>query len=126
MDTIADMLTRIRNGCSARHASVKVPYSKLAWNLAGILKAENFIGDFEKKGRKETKIIEIALKYEKKRPLLQHVRKISKPGRRVYRKSVDIFLKRGFVTIFSTPKGLLVDRDAKKQKVGGEVLCIIG
>lgn len=126
MDTIGNMLTRIRNAQLARHERVTVPYSNLSWELANILSKEGFLGDVDKKGRKEKRLIEISLKYDGGVPSTKVLRRISKPGRRIYRKSSEIFPKTGIMRIFSTPRGLLTDKEARKNKVGGELICEVG
>lgn len=125
-DTVSDILTRIRNAQTVRHETVKVPYSNFAWELVKVLEREGFIGEVEKIGRKEKRVIEISLKYENREPALQVIRRISRPGRRIYKKSSQIHPRRGFVTIVSTPKGLMTDREARKAREGGELMCEVG
>lgn len=126
MDTISDMLTRIRNAQAVKKETVKIPYTNLNWNLAKVLEREGFLGNAEKQGRKEKRYIEIELKYENGNPRIEILEKISKPGLRVYIKKSEIFPKKGFVSVVSTPKGLMVDREAKKSGFGGELICRVG
>ena len=127
-DPIADMLTRIRNANVAKHSSVEMPISKLKEELAKLLKSEGYIEDFSVKEVGKFKILSIDLKYGKdKAPIITNLRRISKPGLRVYSKSQNIpKVYDGLgIAIVSTSKGLLTDRKARKEKVGGEVLCYV-
>jgi len=127
-DPIADMVTRIRNALHARHARLDVPASKLKLRLAEILKEEGFIEDFRPIQGKTKNLIELKLKYdENNKPAIEGVKRISTPGRRVYVGYQDIKqIRNGMgVTILTTSKGIMVDREAKKSRVGGEVLCIL-
>ncbi|EKE04204.1 MAG: hypothetical protein ACD_20C00097G0021 [uncultured bacterium] len=127
-DPIADMLTRIRNGNIARHSSVEMPSSKVKEQLAALLKSEGYIVDFEVKEVGQFKVLSVDLKYGKdKNPVITNLRRISKPGLRVYKKSQNLpkVLDGLGVAIVSTSKGLLTDRKARKEKVGGEVLCYV-
>ncbi len=127
-DPIADMLTRIRNAVTARHEMVEVPASKLKLAIAELLKSEGFIKDFHNMDYKGQGKILINLKYTgKKQPTIMGLRRLSKPGRRLYVKYEDIkpiFNGLG-VAILSTPKGVMTDRSAKENKVGGELLLSI-
>jgi small subunit ribosomal protein S8 len=121
-DPIADFLTRIKNAIAVRKKTVKVPYSKMKEEMLNILKKEGYIVDFRKDGYE----IEILLKYlPSGSPALSGVRRISKPGCRIYTNNKQILKhKRGYgILIISTPKGLLTDREALKEKVGGELIC---
>ena len=132
MDPIANMLTSIRNALAVQHETVTVPFSNLKYQIALILEKNNFIKKVEKKGRK-TKTIEITLKYlpakdstEKSMvPAISGIRKISKPGQRIYLNSIQIKkVKGGYgMAIISTSKGIINDQQARKQKIGGEVIC---
>lgn len=125
-DPISDMLTRIRNATMARHQSVSVPHSAIKMEMLKLLKQERFIEDFEKKGKKVRKHIVIQLKYRKDgTAAVSELRRVSKPGRRIYFKAADLHpVRQGTgVAIISTPKGLLTDKEARKAKVGGEVVC---
>lgn len=132
-DPIADMLTRIRNAQAVNKKTVVVPYSKIKLEILNVLLKNNFIIRVEKVKRKtrssqtETgkKFIEIEIKYDKEnQSLISEMKRISKPSRRVYLQAKDIWpFKRGLgLRILSTPRGILSDMEAKKLKVGGEVL----
>jgi small subunit ribosomal protein S8 len=127
MDPISDMLTAIRNAQRVSKDTVSIPFSNLKYEIAKILERERFIGKVERKGRKERKKIEITLKYEDKRPAISGLKRISKSGQRVY-KSHNLIkrVKGGYgIAIISTSKGLLADKEARKKKLGGEVICEI-
>jgi small subunit ribosomal protein S8 len=126
-DPITDMLNRIKNAQVSKKEQVVLPFSNFKYEIAKILESEGFIGKIEKKGRKASKVLEITLKYENKIPVISGVRKISKPGQRIYSPSRDIKAVRGGygISIISTSKGLMTGIEAKKQKLGGEVLCEI-
>lgn len=127
-DPIADMLTRIRNASSANHERVEVPGSKLKRSIAQVLKEEGYIRDFEWVPNAHQGTIRIHLKYgPSKTKVITGLRRISKPGRRVYaqRHEVPKVLGGLGVAVLSTPKGILTDRQAREQGVGGEVLCFI-
>ncbi len=125
MDPISDMLNRIKNALAVQHQTVKVPYSDLKYEIIKILEENNFIGKSDKKGRKNKRIIEINLKYNDGAPVISGLRKISKPGQRIYHNSIQMKkVKGGYgMAIISTSKGLMTDKEARKQKIGGEVLC---
>lgn len=120
VDPIADMLTRIRNAHQALHGEVAIPLSKMKSAIAGILKEEGYIADFNE----EERAIKIALKYEGGRPLISGMKKISKPGRRVYVAASDIpRVQNGLgICVLSTSQGVLDGGRAKAQNVGGELL----
>ena len=127
-DPLADMFTRIRNGSKANFEKVDVPSSKLKREVAKILKEEGFIKNFKvvtEDHRHE--IIRIFLKYDETRKGIIHLRRVSKPGRRIYVKSDRIPSVMGGlgISILSTPKGVLADKSAHKANVGGEVLCYV-
>ena len=127
-DPIADMLTRIRNANTVKHETVNVPASKLKIELAKLLKAEGFIADYEVKEEGKFKVITITLKYDAAgKPVITKLERISKPGLRHYSKAKNLQKVLGGmgVAIVSTPKGLLTDRKARKENVGGEVLCYV-
>lgn len=125
MDTIVDMLNRIRNAQLVEHPSVNIPFSNFKYEIAKILEKQGFLGKVEKKGRKTRAVIEIALKYQDKRPAIQGLKRVSKQGQRIY--SVKDKLKKvkgGFgMSVISTSKGLMTDKDARKQNLGGEIIC---
>jgi small subunit ribosomal protein S8 len=127
-DPIADMLTRIRNALMARHKTVVVPGSKLKLEIVRILKEEGYIEDYRVIEEKPQIKIEIVLKYdEKKRPVIAGIKRVSKPGRRIYRgyKELPKVLNGLGIAIISTSQGIMTDHEAKKRRVGGEVICEI-
>lgn len=128
-DTIADMLTRIRNANSARHQTTEVPSTKMTRSIATVLKDEGFIGEFEEVGEGIKKHLVISLKYKGKgkRPIITSLKRISKPGFRVYsnRKELPRVLGGIGIAIISTSSGIMTDREARRQGLGGEVLCYV-
>ena len=127
-DPIADMLTRIRNGQQARLPYVHSPASSLRDNILSVLQEEGFISDFERyESDRGHPMLKIKLRYLEGRPVIKELKKISKPGRRVYSKIND--LKRFYnglgVAILSTPKGVISDFKARQLGVGGEVICSV-
>ncbi len=127
-DPIADMLTRIRNAILARHDFVLVPSSRIKLSLARILREEGFVNDYEVLRGKPQRIIKIYLKYgDKKEPVLTGLKRVSKPGLRVYVQRTEIPRVYGGlgIAILSTPKGVMIGQQAWRQKVGGELLCYI-
>lgn len=127
-DPIADMLTRIRNANSASHDSVTMPYSNMKSRIAEILKAEGYIKDWREEEAEVGKNLVIELKYTQQRErAISGVRRISKPGLRVYAKSTNLPKVLGGlgVAILSTSSGLLTDKQASKKGVGGEVLAYV-
>ena len=127
-DPIADMLTRIRNANQMRYKEVEVPASKMKLEIARILKEEGFIADFKVKKNDVQNIIVLSLKYgEKKERVITGLKRISKPGLRVYAKAEEVptVLNGLGIAIISTSKGLLTDRKARKENIGGEVLCYV-
>ena len=127
-DPIADMLTRIRNASTVSHETVDIPASKLKVELARVLKEEGFIADYAVKEEGKFKVITITLKYVMyRKPVITKLERISKPGLRHYSKAKKLQKVLGGlgVAIISTPKGLLTDRKARKENVGGEILCYV-
>lgn len=130
-DPIADMLTRIRNAAMARHKQVIVPASKMKIAIARILQEEGFIERFDVGQEKPQPMLRIILKYDNSvrppRPVIQGLQRVSKPGRRIYVKRREIpYVRSGMgIAILSTPKGILTDREARRQNVGGEVICYV-
>ncbi len=126
-DPIADMLTRIRNALIARQDWVIIPASRLKMDIVKILKAEGFVADYHvEKTAPET--IRLQLRYgERKQGIITGLRRISRPGLRVYRRCADVPRIRGGmgVAILSTSRGVMTDRDARRAGVGGEVLCYV-
>ncbi|MFM6190017.1 MAG: 30S ribosomal protein S8 [Planktothrix sp.] len=128
-DTIADMLTRIRNSCMARHQTTQIPSTKMTRSIAQVLKQEGFIGDFEETGEGLKKYLVVSLKYNSKTkaPTIQKLQRVSRPGLRVYRNRKELPRVLGGigVAIISTSRGVMTDREARRQGLGGEVLCYI-
>ena len=127
-DPIADMLTRIRNANQMRYKEVEVPASKMKLEIARILKEEGFIVDFKVKKNNVQNIIVLTLKYgEKKERVITGLKRISKPGLRVYAKAEEVptVLNGLGIAIVSTSKGVMTGRDAKKQSLGREVLAYV-
>jgi len=127
-DPIADFLTRIRNGIHARHEAVEMPASKMKLELAKILKAEGYIKNFKVVQDQKQGLLKLFLKYDDERvAAIGSIRRVSKPGRRVYAGNEDLpKVKNGLgIAIISTSKGVMTDRRAREEKVGGEVLCAI-
>jgi small subunit ribosomal protein S8 len=126
-DPIADMLTRIRNAILARHTRVLIPASKMKLAIARILKEEGYIKDFDLLKDNPQGTLRISLKYVDKRPVLTQLKRVSRPGLRVYTKREDIPRVRGGIgtAIISTPQGLMTGRRAYQLGLGGEVVCYI-
>jgi len=127
-DPIADMLTRIRNANQMKHKKVNVPASKLKVEILGVLKQEGYIVDFERVNDGVQGTLKVTLKYlENEERVIRGLKKISKPGLRVYAKTNDIpkVLNGLGIAIVSTSNGLMTDRAARRQKVGGEVIAYI-
>jgi len=127
-DPISDMLIRIKNALMARHKSVIIPASKIKLEIARILKEEGYIEDYKYIKEEPQSKIEIILKYdENKRPVIAGVKRVSKPGRRIYKGYRDLpKVLDGFgIAIVSTSQGIMTDHEARKRKIGGEVICEI-
>jgi len=126
-DPIADMLTRIRNAVRARHTRVLVPASNLKIAIAQILKEEGYIRDFDVVQDTPQGTIRIVLRYVEKRPVLTQLKRVSKPGLRVYTRRDSIPQVRGGLgtAIISTPRGVMTGRKAYQQGLGGEVICYV-
>ncbi len=127
-DPIADMLTRIRNALRVHHESVDIPASKLKLRIAEILKLEGYIRNFQMISDGSKKTIKIFLKYDEKgRPVIEGLKRISRPGRRVYAGYRDIpkVLNGYGINIISTSKGVITDREARRKRAGGELICSI-
>ncbi len=124
-DPLGDMLTRIRNGQQARKDSVLTPASKLRARVLDVLQREGYIRGYSDADMGPAAGIRIDLKYFEGQPAIQHVARVSKPGRRVYSASSELpRVRNGLgIVIVSTPKGVLSDAEAREQNVGGEVLC---
>ena len=127
-DTIADLLTRIRNANSAKHSTVQIPASNMKKAICQILLDEGYIKSFSVEEDGKQGVITVTLKYlEGKTPVIQGLRRVSKPGLRIYSNVEDMpkVMKGLGVAIISTSKGVMTDREARKQNVGGEVLAFI-
>jgi len=126
-DPIADMLTRIRNAQMVGHAEVAMPASRLKASIAQVLKQEGYIEDFALRDSAMRRELRIGLKYYAGRPVIERLERVSKPGLRVYKGCDDIpRVMNGLgVAILSTSRGVMTDRKARADGVGGEVLCIV-
>ena len=127
-DTIADLLTRIRNASSAKHESVEIPASNMKRAICQILMDEGYIRSFTVTEDGKQGIIKVVLKYgEGKTPVIQGLRKVSKPGLRIYSGAAELpkVMKGLGIAIISTSRGVMTDREARKQNLGGEVLAFI-
>ena len=123
-DPIADMLTRIRNAQMAGHRQVSLPKSKLKMSILNVLKEEGFIADFSEEASASNPEIEVELKYYQGKPVIDKIKRISRPGLRVYKSFKDLTEVPGFgVAIISTSKGVMSDKVARKTMVGGEIIC---
>ena len=125
-DPIADLLTRIRNGAQAHLDSVDVPHSKIKVEIVKILEAEGYVTGHEISNESKFPTIKVHLRYDNKRkPLINHIARVSKPGLRVYKPVSDLKpIRSGLATrIISTSAGLMTDREARRRKIGGEVIC---
>lgn len=129
-DPIADMLTRIRNAMAVSKPEVVLPYSKLKFNIAQILKETGYIKSAEKVesgANPVTGDLKIVLKYKGKESAITNLKRISKPGRRVYasKDELPVVLNNLGIAIISTPQGLMTNKQAKKNNIGGEIICEI-
>jgi len=128
-DPIADFLTRLRNGAKAGHAVVEVPSSKMKAEIARILMDQGFIKDFKVDENGPQGTLKVALKYDKasKRSVIRGIDRVSRPGLRNYKSSTDVpRVKNGLgIAIVSTSHGMMTDKEARTQNVGGEVVCFV-
>jgi small subunit ribosomal protein S8 len=125
-DPIADLLTRIRNGARAHLVTVDIPHSKIKVEIVKILESEGYIKGHEITTETKFPTIKVHMRYDSKRkPLINHIARVSKPGLRVYKGADDLRpVRSGLATrIISTSSGLMTDREARRRKMGGEVLC---
>jgi len=126
-DPIADMLTHIRNGQARSKKEVNMPSSKLKIAVAGILKEEGYITDFRVSDDEIKKSLTVELKYFQGKPVIETLKRVSRPSLRRYRSKNELptILNGLGVAIISTPKGLMTDKSARQQGLGGEVLCVV-
>ena len=126
-DPIADFLTRLRNAAMVQKGVVTMPYSRMVLDLAKVLAKEGFLESVDTRGSGITKEIVVQMRYINEQPTFEDLKRISTPGRRVYRQAKNLRpVKSGYgIAVLSTPKGILTDTDAKKENVGGEILCEI-
>ncbi|AFZ52142.1 30S ribosomal protein S8 [Dactylococcopsis salina] len=128
-DTISDMLTRIRNACMVQHETTVVPFNKMNRNIARVLKEEGFIDSYEEVGEGLKKQVLISLRYQgrNRKPIIKKLQRVSRPGLRVYsnHKELPRVLGGIGIAIVSTSSGIMTDREARKRRIGGEVLCYV-
>ena len=126
-DPIADMLTRVRNGLRAEKATVAIPGSRVKVSIAAVLKDEGYITDYKVDDGGAKSTLEITLKYYQGGPVIDELKRISRPGRRVYRSMQDLPTVNGGlgIAIVSTSHGIMSERAARKVGVGGEVICTV-
>ena len=126
-DPIADMLTRIRNAQVVREAHVSMPSSKLKLAMLQVLKEEGYIENYEETANGNKKVVSVALKYFQGMPVIDKIQRVSKVGLRVYKKSNNLpRVRAGLgVAIISTSKGVMTEKAALAQRLGGEVLCVV-
>ena len=124
-DPIGDMIARVKNAQARNHKKVELPSSNFKVKIADILKNEGFIKDFKIAGEEKKPVLSLELKYYSGNPVISNFERVSKPGRRIF-SSADSLPKinNGLgIAIVSTPKGVMTDIDARKQKIGGEIIC---
>ncbi len=128
-DTIADMLTRIRNANLARHQTVDIPSTRMTRSIAQVLQEEGFIESFElaDEGVRHKLVIKLKYRGKTRDPIIKNLKRVSRPGLRVYsnRKELPRVLGGIGIAIISTSSGIMTDRDARRQGIGGEVLCYV-
>jgi small subunit ribosomal protein S8 len=126
-DPIADMLTRLRNASQAKHKRVDLPVSRLKTEIARILKENHFIHDFKILDDGRHGVLRIYLKYYEDKPVIRSLKRVSRPGRRIYKRADEMpRVRNGLgLAIVSTSKGMMSDRQARSHKVGGEVMALV-
>lgn len=126
-DPIADMLTRVRNGLSANKMEVSMPASKVKLSIAQVLKDEGYVGDFAVQDIDGKPVLKVTLRYYQGQPVIERVKRVSRPGLRVYKGKNELPTVMGGlgVAIVSTSAGVMTDRAARKAGLGGEVLCTV-
>ena len=124
-DPIGDMIARIKNSQARKHKSVKLPSSKFKIKIAEVLKDEGFIIDFKTDSEGSKTYLDIILKYSYGNPVINSIERVSKPGRRIFSSAESLTkINNGLgIAIVSTPKGVMTDVDARKNKLGGEIIC---
>jgi len=124
-DPITDMLNQIKNAQAVGKTEVLVPLSNIKNEIAMILSKEGFIGEVKKAAKGKIKVLKIALKYDNEVPAIEGFKRVSKPGQRIYEEAMKIRKVHGGygISIISTSKGLMTNKDARRQKVGGEIIC---
>ena len=124
-DPIGDMIARIKNGQMRNQKKVELPSSNFKSKIAEILKSEGFINDYKINIENNKPVLEIKLKYHSGNPVIGTIERVSKPGRRIFSRAESLpKINNGLgIAIISTPKGVMTDIDARKQKVGGEIIC---
>jgi len=124
-DPIGDMLARLKNSQKRNHKKIELPSSKFKTKIAEILKSEGYIIDYEIKNNEKKTNLLISLKYSAGIPVISSIERVSKPGRRIFSSAESLpKVNNGLgIAIISTPKGVMTDIDARKQKVGGEIIC---
>jgi small subunit ribosomal protein S8 len=124
-DPISDMLTRIRNAQAVKKLEVVLPYSQIKFHIAKILEKEGYLVSVEKLEQAKHQVLKLELKYQDRKPVIQSITRVSKPGRRVYAKSDELprVLSDLGMAIISTPNGLMTNKEARKRHLGGEVIC---
>lgn len=126
-DPVADMLTSIRNAQAMGIIQIKFPFSSLKNEILRVMKEEGFIVNFEMIAVDNKKYLQVSLKYYQGRPVVEKIKRISRPGLRIYKTCKDLPVIRGGlgVAVVSTPKGVMTEKSARSQQVGGEILCTI-
>jgi small subunit ribosomal protein S8 len=124
-DPIGDMIARIKNAQIRNHKKVQLPSSKFKVKIAEVLKSEGYIIDYKVSQESNKPYLEISLKYNSGNPVISSIQRVSKPGRRIFSRAESLpKINDGLgIAIISTPKGVMTDIDARKQKVGGEIIC---
>ena len=125
-DPIADLLNRIRNAQAVNKPTVEIPYSDLKFEILKIMEQEGLIEKLEKKGKRVKRSVEITLRYDSaSSPIISGLKRVSRPGQRIYLSAKEIKPVRGGygLSVVSTPKGLMSDKEARKAKIGGEIIC---
>ena len=124
-DPIGDMIARIKNAQVRNHKKVQLPSSKFKIKIAEVLKSEGYIIDYKVSQETNKPYLEISLKYHSGNPVISSIQRVSKPGRRIFSRAESLpKINNGLgIAIISTPKGVMTDIDARKQKIGGEIIC---